>query len=50
MNNLFNGLDYVRTYIFIAQTNKEYSIQNFHVDNKKYSLISRNRKIVIQKQ
>ena len=36
--------------IKIAQTNKDYSIQNFHRADKKYSLICKNRKIVIPKQ
>ena len=33
-----------------AQSNEDYSIQNFHGDNKKYSLICKNCKIVIPKQ
>ena len=28
-----------------AQNNKDYSIQNFHVADKKYSLICKNRKL-----
>ena len=36
--------------IKIAQNNKDYSIQNFHGADKKYSLICKNRKIVIPKQ
>ena len=36
--------------INIAQNNKYYSIQNFQGADKKYSLICRNRKIVIPKQ
>ena len=35
--------------IKITQTNKDYSSQNFHGADKKYSLIFRNRKIVIPK-
>ena len=34
----------------ISQNNKDYSIQNFHGANKKYSLICKNRKIVTPKQ
>ena len=34
----------------IAQNSKDYSIQNFHGADKKYSLICKNRKIVIPKQ
>ena len=34
----------------IAQSNKDYSVQYFHGADKKYSLIYRNRKIVIPKQ
>ena len=34
----------------ITQNNKDYSIQNFHRANEKYSLICKNRKIVIPKQ
>ena len=34
----------------IAQNDKDYSIQNFHEADKKYSLICKNRKIVIHKQ
>ena len=36
--------------IKIAQTNKDYSIQNSHMANKTYSLVCRNCKIVIPKQ
>ena len=36
--------------IKIAQSNKDYSVQHFHGADKKYSLICRNRKIVIPKQ
>ena len=36
--------------IKIAQTNEDYSIQNFQWPNKKYSLLCRNSKIVIPKQ
>ena len=36
--------------IKIAQNNKDYSIQKFHGANKKYSIICKNRKIVIPKQ
>ena len=36
--------------IKIAQNNKDYSIQNFHGADKKYSLICKNCKIVIPKQ
>ena len=36
--------------IKITQTNEDYSIQNFHAVNKKYSLICKNCKIVISKQ
>ena len=36
--------------IKITKRNKNYSIQNFHLANKKYSLIGNNRKIVILNQ
>ena len=36
--------------IKIAQNNKDYSIQNFHGADKKYSLIYKNHKIVIPRQ
>ena len=36
--------------IKIAQNNRDYSMQNFHGANKKYSLICKNRLIVIPKQ
>ena len=36
--------------ITIAQNNKDYSIQNIHGDDKKYSLIYKNCKIVSLKQ
>ena len=39
-----------RELIKIAQTNKDYSIQNFHGPDKKCSLICKIRKIVIPKQ
>ena len=34
----------------IAQNKKNYSIQNFHGADNKYSLMCKNRKIVIPKQ
>ena len=39
-----------KDWIKIAQTNKDYSIQNFHGANMKYSVIYRNRENVISKQ
>ena len=36
--------------IKIAQNNKDYSVQNFHGTNKKYSLTCKNCNIVIPKQ
>ena len=36
--------------IKIAQNNKDYSIQNFHGADKKYSFLCKIRKIVIPKQ
>ena len=36
--------------IKIVKNNKDYSIQNFHGAIKKFSLICKNRKIVIPKQ
>ena len=39
-----------KEFIKIVQNNKDYSVQNFHGASKKYSLICKNRKIVIPKQ
>ena len=39
-----------RKLIKIAQTIKDYSVQNCNGADKKYSFIGRNRKIVIPKQ
>ena len=36
--------------IKITKNNKDYSIQNFHEVDKKYSLVCKNRKVVISKQ